>query len=183
MPTIRSPIYGGGGEWEAEVPVSRHDTGGSFHDFLLLSAAEYPMEDYEPAFTRFHEAPRAFPRVSVHDDVLRAMHDALSWIPARLPNREQTPHQGLCYWGPTLITAEGAPVARRVFGALSDLYAAAPERVRLRGDYQFDDEGREGYRVLIVSRGDLLHALDTLAHFASEVATSRGARYILHLGI
>ena len=97
------------------------------HDFLLLDR----VRDGEWEQLRFIHDPRA---IHLHDDFVRYMEDTLAWIPTTNPARGE-PHRGLCMWGPTLIEAEGASVAERVFGGWAELLAAGPPRLGLTGGF------------------------------------------------
>jgi len=151
---------------------------GLFRDFLLLSLAEHPITSYG----KFVNDPRA---VRLHDDLLGYLWDSLVWLPSYNPAKRE-PTTGLCRWGPTLIRAEGAVTARRVFTAWADLFDAGPPVLRLTGDWT-SVEGEPphggGSERLEFDREETIDRLRLLAGSADQVAGSRHDLDILHLGV
>jgi hypothetical protein len=157
------------------------------HDFLLLDRAT----DGEWELSRFINDPRV---IHLHDDLVRYLGDTLDWIPTINPARGE-PHQGLCMWGPTLIEAEGAEVAERVFAAWADLFSASPPILSLAGNFSWatsDDvrPSREraaqlegGYDQLKFNRDEVVGILQQLALWCRQVRSGDGKLYLYHGGI
>jgi hypothetical protein len=151
---------------------------GPFHDFLLLSLAEHPFTSYG----KFVNDPRA---VRLHDDLISYFWDTLAWLPSYNPARRD-PTTGLCRWGPTIISTDGAAAACRIFAAWADLLNAGPSVLHLTGDWTYiagqpPNEGE--YERLEFDREETVARLRLLAHYADEVAASGHDLYILHLGV
>jgi hypothetical protein len=109
----------------------------------------------------------------------------LTWLPSYNPAKEEST-TGLCRWGPTIISTDGATTARRIFAAWADLLGAGPPVLRLTGRWTYIEGGpsSEGrYERLEFDREESVARLRLLAHFAEEVARSGHDLYILHLGI
>jgi hypothetical protein len=157
------------------------------HDFLLLDR----NADGEWELGRFHHDPRA---VHLHDDLVRYMGDTLTWVSTVNPARRE-PHRGLCMWGPTLIEAEGAAVAERVFGLWAELFAVGPPVLSLTGAYSWvvpDDAPPTGERVtqleggydrLEFDRDEVVGTLRQLAVWCSRVRSGDGRLYLYHFGV
>ncbi len=157
------------------------------HDFLLLDLDS----DGEWELVRFHYDPRA---VHLHDDLVRYMGDTLEWIPTVNPARRE-PHRGLCMWGPTLIVAEGAAVAERVFALWAELFSVGPPVLTLTGSYSWvesDDaptaaervtqlEG--GYDRLEFDRDEVVGVLRQLVGWCGQVRSGGGRLYLCHFGV
>jgi hypothetical protein len=157
------------------------------HDFLLLDRDR----DGEWELLRFIHDPRA---IHLHDDFVRCIQDTLAWIPTTNPARGE-PHRGLCMWGPTLIEAEGARVAERVFGGWAELLAAGPPRLVLTGEFSWaaeDDAPPTGDRVtqlegryerLEFDRDEVIDVLRQLARWCAQVHSGAGKIYLYHGGV
>jgi hypothetical protein len=157
------------------------------HDFLLLDRDR----DGEWELLRFIHDPRA---IHLHDDFVRYMQDTLAWIPTTNPARGE-PHRGLCMWGPTLIEAEGAGVAERVFGGWAELLAAGPPRLVLTGGFSWAAEGdappagervtqlEGGYDRLEFDRDEVIGVLRQLAVWCRQVRSGAGKLYLYHGGV
>lgn len=157
------------------------------HDFLLLDRAV----DGEWQLSRFHHDPRA---IHLHDDLVRYLQDTLAWIPTTNPARRE-PHQGLCMWGPTLIEAEGAEIAERVFDGWAQLLAAGPPRLVLRGAFSWAAEQDSpptservtqlagGYDRLEFERDEIVGVLQQLADWCRQVRAGAGQLYLYHFGV
>jgi hypothetical protein len=158
------------------------------HDFLLLDRET----DGEWELGRFIHDPRS---VHLHDDLIRYMADALAWVPTFNPARRE-PHKGLCMWGPTIIEAEGAPVAERVFRAWADLFDLGPPVLALTGNFSWVVEGdappadaeratplEGGYDRLEFDREEVVGVLRQLARHTERVRSAGGRLYLLHRGV
>lgn len=159
------------------------------HDFLLRDR-EIDGEYLSPGYIR---DPRA---IHLHDDLVRYMEDTLAWIPTFNPARRE-PHRGLCMWGPTVIEAEGAAVAERVFRTWADLFAVGPPTLALTGGFSWAaDEDRVlppeaaratalvgGYDRLEFDREVVVGVLRQLADYARQVQSAGGRLYLLHQGV
>lgn len=158
------------------------------HDFLLLDCEI----DGDWSTSRFAHDPRA---IHLHDDLLRYMTDTLVWIPTYNPARREQ-HMGLCMWGVTAITADGASIAEQVFLAWANLFSLAPPQLRLTGSYggtlksalsSADCERvsilEGGYAQLVFDRDQVVETLQALARYAGEVLRAKGRLYLLHEGI
>lgn len=155
-----------------------HPLSGLFHDFLLLSIADAPFTSY----SNFIHDPRS---VRLHDDFISYLWDSLTWIPSYNPAMGE-PVNGLCRWGVTIISIDGASIARRVFTAWADLFDAGPRTLRLTGVWTWTEgepcnEGE--FSRLEFERKETVKRLRILARYADEVASSGHDLYILHLGI
>lgn len=151
---------------------------GPFHDFLLLSLAEHPFTSYG----KFVNDPRA---VRLHDDLVGYIWDTLAWLPSYNPAKKESV-TGLCRWGPTIIAADGAATACRIFAAWADLLGAGPPLLRLDGEWTYienetPNEGR--YERLEFDRDETVARFRLLSRFAEEVTGSGHDLYILHLGV
>lgn len=156
------------------------------HDFLLLDRDT--DGEWEPG--RFHHDPRA---VHLHDDLVRYIGDTLAWVPTVNPARRE-PHHGLCMWGPTLIEAEGAAVAERVFGLWAELFEVGPPVLSLTGSYSWpasdDPPGGErvtqlegGYDRLEYDRDEVVGVLRQVAAWCGTVRSGGGKLYLCHFGV
>jgi hypothetical protein len=157
------------------------------HDFLLLDRDT----DGEWELGQFHHDPRA---VHLHDDLVRYMGDTLARVPTVNPARRE-PHRGLCMWGPTLIEAEGAAVAERVFGLWAELFAVGPPVLALTGSCSWpasDDDPPAGERVtqleggydrLQFDRDEVVGVLRQVAAWCGRVRSGGGKLYLCHLGV
>jgi hypothetical protein len=147
------------------------------HDFLLLATAEHSPADYG----RFIHHPDA---VRLHDDVLQYIWDSLRWIPTLNP-ATGLPGQGLNYYGPTAILADGAEVAARVLRAWADVFRNAPPELQLTGAWTTIDGAADSghYQQLRLSRDAVVGALDRVAGDCELVAGASGRHFVLHIGI
>jgi hypothetical protein len=155
------------------------------HDFMLLSCTEHPIEDWGA----WHHNPDA---IKIQNDVLEYMADTLKWIPTYNPAKK-CPHQGLCWFGPTVILQPGAEIAAKIFSNWADLFRCGPEVLELTGQFGWqveNDPDMDGvlpntatYEHLIFNRDELVANLRTLASYAARVQQTKGAHYILHMGI
>lgn len=157
------------------------------HDFLLLDRDR----DGEWGPLRFIHDPRA---IHLHDDFVRYIQDTLAWIPTTNPARDE-PHCGLCMWGPTLIKAEGAAIAERVFGGWAELLAIGPPRLILTGRFSWAVEDNAplsgeratqlegGYDRLEFDREELVRVLRQLAGWCGQVRFGAGRLYLYHDGV
>jgi hypothetical protein len=140
---------------------------------------------------RFIHDPRA---IHLHDDFVRYMQDTVAWIPTTNPARGE-PHRGLCMWGPTLIEAEGAEIAERVFGGWAELLAAGPARLVLTGGFSWAAKNQAppggervtqlegGYDRLEFDRDEVVGVLRKLATWCGAVRSGAGKFYIYHGGV
>jgi hypothetical protein len=157
------------------------------HDFLLLDRDR----DGEWELLRFINDPRA---IHLHDDFVRYMQDTLAWIPTTNPARGE-PHRGLCMWGPTLIEAEGAGVAERVFRGWAELLAAGPPRLVFTGGFSWTAEKdappvgeritqlEGGYDRLEFDRDEVVGVLHQLTACCGQVRSGAGKLYLYHDGV
>jgi hypothetical protein len=158
------------------------------HDFLLLDRET----DGEWVLTRFVHDPRA---LRLHDDLVRYMADTLAWVPTFNPARRE-PHKGLCMWGPTIIDADGAPIAERVFRAWADLLVLGPPVLALTGNFSWVAEGdaplsdaervtplERGYDRLEFDRDEVVGVLQQLVQYSDRVRSAGGRLYLLHQGV
>lgn len=157
------------------------------HDFLLLDREH----DGEWELLRFIHDPRA---IHLHDDFVRYLQDTLLWIPTTNPAKKES-HCGLCMWGPTLIEAEGAAMAERVFAGWADLLTLGPPQIRLRGAFCWATENDSpplgervtqlegGYDQLEVDRDTVVAVLRQLADWCGQVKSSAGRLYLYHGGV
>lgn len=139
--------------------------------------------------------PRKDAPVHIHDDLLHYVADTFSWIPTYNPAKAEISGYGLNFYGPTIINQTGGDQFYRVCISWAQIFASRPERLRLRGPFQwqwpFDQEEhvlREDqlhmlghFERLEVDRDWLVQTLTTLADFGRQAAT--GKFFLLHLGI
>jgi hypothetical protein len=150
---------------------------GLFHDFLLLSKAEYPYR----GFGTLYNSPEA---LRIHDDHLRYLYDSLLWIPCHNPAIKMREHMGLNLYGETIIKKKGAAVAGKVFQAWAELFLCGPEIIELTGNYTVEAEESEGdYEKLKINRDGFVETLETLTAYCKEVILSDDNKFILHMGI
>lgn len=153
---------------------------GPYHDFWLLSQNSRPNWDYKDLLGR-KDAP-----IHVPDDVLRYFHDCLQWVPTFNPSRSEGCY-GLNYYGPTVITGDGARKLCGICGSLATLFQYGSERLVLTGNWTTEtnhgnDELERGYyEKFLVDRDWLVGILSHLADLGYEA--SQGKHFILHLGV
>lgn len=160
------------------------------HDFWLLEEGVYSYAQHKD-FVSQKDAP-----LHISDDVLRYFADTLSWIPTFNPALDGVPSgQGLNWYGPTIINRMGGDLLQRVCTSWSELFASGPERLTLRGFFEwqwpFDEQehsvredqlhllGR--YQYLEIDRSWIVQTLTALAYYGKQAAT--GKFFILHIGI
>jgi len=124
------------------------------HDFLLLSAREHRYTDY----MKWINHPKA---IQIHHDVLHYMVDSLNWITCYNPAQKMMTHQGLNFYGPTVIKSDGAADAEAVFTTWAILLSTGPMSYKLSG----------------------VDSLISVAKYSNSVANSNDELFILHLGI
>jgi len=124
------------------------------HDFLLLSAREHRYTDY----MKWINHPNA---IQIHHDVIHYMVDSLNWITCYNPARKMMTHQGLNFYGPTVIKSDGAADAEAVFTTWAILLSTGPMSYKLSG----------------------VDSLISVATYSNSVANSNDELFILHLGI
>ena len=149
------------------------------HDFLLLSTENCSYTDY----MKWINNPLA---VRIHDDVIGYMKDSLNWITCYNPANGMIKHEGLNWYGPTVIKEDGAIVAQKIFAAWASLFSNGPKALTLTGAYGWiDGQGAEtgSYSVIKIDRDEIVGAMRTLADYANQVADSRDRLFVLHLGI
>jgi len=154
------------------------------HDFLLLSRSAFDYWDYLKLINR----PEA---VSLHNDLLEYLLDSLRWIPCHNPGHGKRkgllPHNGLNFYGPTIIKSDGGHVFHRIFDAWGDLFSNGPSRLELLTKTSGWIEGESAEsgagHTIIADRDDVVKRLRQLADFGKKVEESAGELYILHLGI
>ncbi len=161
-----------------------------YHDFWLLEEGVYSYEHYKDFVSR-KDAP-----LHISDDVLRYFADTLSWIPTLNPALVEVPSgQGLNWYGPTIINQMGGDLLQQICTSWSRLFASGPERLTLRGLFEwqwpFDEQehsvredqlhmlGR--YEYLDIDRDWIVQTLTMLADYGKQAAT--GKIFILHVGI
>jgi hypothetical protein len=147
------------------------------HDFFLVSADEHQPSDY----ARFIGNRDA---LHVHDDLLRYMSDALAWVPTLNPAKNEH-GTGLNLYGPTVILANGAPLAESVFRAWAQLFRLGPDELVLTGPWTtIEGDPRPGhYSQLSFPRAPVVNALERLADDCKRVGDSAGSCFLLHIGI
>lgn len=152
--------------------------GGLFHDFFVLSVAEYPYR----GFGKLYNSPEG---LRIHDDHLRYLYDSLLWIPTFNPAINMIEHNGLNLYGQTVIKQDGALIAQKVFKAWSGLFRCGPEIIVLTGNYTiYPDRPDEGdYKKLSINRNEFVEKLETLAEYCDKVMASEEREFIFHLGI
>lgn len=160
---------------------------GLLHDFLLLDLDS----DGGWELGRFHNDPRA---VHLHDDLVRYMGVTLKWIPTVNPARRE-PCRGLCMWGPTVIVAEGAAVAERVFALWAELFSLGPSVLALTGSLRClepDDastaldrgaQPEGGYDRLEFDRDEVVGVLRHLVGWCGQVRSGGRRLYLYHGGV
>jgi hypothetical protein len=152
------------------------------HDFLLLRRTEHDYWDY----SNFHNRPEA---VLIHDDLLHYLGDSLRWIPCHDPTRRRgvlLPHNGLNFYGPTVITKDGASMIHRIFDAWSILFANGPNEVVLTGAWGWiEGEPAENgrYSTIVANKDELVTTLRQIAQYGRQVEEDPDDLYILHMGI
>ena len=124
------------------------------HDFLLLSAREHRYTDY----MKWINHPKA---IQIHHDVLHYMVDSLNWITCYNPAQKMMTHQGLNFYGPTVIKSDGAADAEAVFTTWAILLSTGPMSYKLSG----------------------VDSLISVAKYSNSVANSNDELFILHLGV
>lgn len=158
------------------------------HDFWLFREGERAYTDYNDLLSR-QDAP-----VRIDDNVLRYFSDTVAWVPTFNPAKNER-GQGLNWWGPTIINQTGGALFHHVWTSWTQLFASAPERLRLQGlftwQWPFDElehlvsedqlHTLGSYEHLDIDRDWLLQMLTTLAWFGEQTTT--GEFFILHLGI
>jgi hypothetical protein len=97
------------------------------------------------------------------------------------------------YVGATLIEAEGAEIAERVFSAWAELLAAGPPRLALTGAFSGEAEApppgvrvtqlEGGYDRLDFDRDELVGTLRKLAAWCGQVRSGAGRWYLHHGGV
>ena len=120
--------------------------GGLNHDFLLLSTQTSPYTDY----MKWVNNSQA---VQIHDDGIGYIRDSLKWITCHDPANRMRKHEGLNWYGPTIIKEDGAIVAHKIFDAWARLFSNGPVNVQLTGGYTWTESRETGsYSVINVDR-------------------------------
>jgi hypothetical protein len=159
---------------------------GPFHDFLVLSLMDYDYADYMDHIN----TPSA---LRIHDDLINYIGDTLIWIPCYNPAQDGLPrHNGLNLFGPTIIKADGAEIAWKVFRCWAELFSNGPKKIQLTGHYILNPgqeelqviEARGGpYEKLIFDRNAIVKQFNKLASYCYEVIEGGDEVFMLHLGI
>jgi hypothetical protein len=144
------------------------------HDFYLLDINNFSHNDYG----KMHGITAD---VSIHDDILHYISDSQRWIRCYNPARREA-HDGLCFYGPTVIRREGADAAVKVFQSWANLFSLGPVILDLRYTWSNDCENNS-YASLEAPRDELVLKLSTLASFAQKIIDTNGQYFILHHGI
>ena len=154
-----------------------HFMAGLNHDGFLVSRSAYPYS----AYAAFLTDPSG---IQLHDDLIWYVNDTLQWIPTFNPARDE-PWSGLCHYGPTIISSEGAARAQGIFASWAAVFSNGPATLSLRGHWtRIDGDARNGaYDTIEVQRDELVEKLHLRTTYAQDVVQSNGALYILHLGI
>lgn len=138
---------------------------GLYHDFYLRDIHQYSHDDYAKTDALKSD-------VSIHDDVLHYMFDTLTWIPCYNPAKRET-HNGLCFYGATVIRGEGAVAAQRVFQSWANLFSLGPMILELHSSGEIRREARD----------ELVSKLTKLAGLAQKIINTDGQFFILHHGL
>lgn len=152
---------------------------GPVHSFWLLDRKERQYCEYSDLLAR-EDAP-----VRIPDDILRYFHDVLQWISTFNPARKEESN-GLLYFGPTIITGDGARLWSKVCRDIATLFRNGPETLILTCDWEFllDDNGERlggNYARFVVDRDWLTSVFALMASWGEE--SIDGSKYILHLGV
>jgi hypothetical protein len=118
-------------------------------------------------------------KVTIHDDLLAYVNDALAWIPCYNPLKGMR-HFGLNTYGITVIAGQSAKIATQIFNAWAGLFKLAPSRLVLTGRYELS---ARFYQKLRLDRDAVVAKFSALAASALEVEHSNGETFMLHLGI
>lgn len=154
------------------------------HKFCLIPS-HHPYAEYIYAKNRSIDIV-----IEIDDDVLWYIKDFLDWIPTVNPaKKEYERAYGLNFYGPTIIEAQGAVMAKRVFGGLKSLFSIGPSVINLRGlpyfdaeeDYSHEKLPRIVFSTLQYERQVLVEVFRKLETFADQIGS--GAYYMVHFGI
>lgn len=150
-----------------------------YHDFLLIKKKS---EDYSEFWDVFND-PKA---LKVHDDLIRYIADSLNWVPAMNPASSCEDCRGLCYYGPTVIKAEGARVLGGVLRSWVSVFKNGPKDLELTGGWIIPAESENSnghYEMFAVDRDAVIDTFKEIAKLCDEVVAGKGDYYLLHLGI
>jgi hypothetical protein len=145
------------------------------HDFLLLSTRENPYTDYMKWIN--HRKT-----IRIHDEVMHYMQDTLNWITCYNPAQKMMKHNGLNFYGPTVIKKDGAVDAEKLFATWANLFSIGPKRIKLKEAYGWT-EGKGKESAIRIDRDEVVDRLRTLAKYSKSVANSNGVLFLLHRGI
>ena len=148
------------------------------HDFLLV---EKESEDYSEFWDLAHN-PNA---CKVHDNFLHYIADTLKWVPSINPASGCKAQTGLCFYGPTVITDEGALVLKHVMSGWAQVFKAGPSVIPLTGGFVVSPESEAGgyFDKFSIDRDSVIETLTNIVHLCEKVARSNGSLYLLHRGI
>lgn len=149
------------------------------HDFLLLSAREHSYADY----MKWINHPEA---IQIQDDVMHYLRGAMNWITCYNPAHKMMKHNGLNFYGPTVIKEDGAVDAENIFNAWASLFSIGPKRIKLTGAYSWVEGGTKEigrYSEITLERDEIVEKLKTLANYSKSIAHSNDELFLLHLGI
>ena len=147
------------------------------HSFLVIDKDSFSLNDYEEY--------QSSDSVELHDDFLQYIADSIAWIPSFNPCIEEKCN-GLCWYGPTIISSEGIGKAKSIFRSWLNLFQQGPDILSLKGNYSWIDGDpieSGSYEKLTFKKTEIVDNLEKLVMFCDIIKSSNGAKCLLHLGI
>ncbi len=156
---------------------------GLHHNFFLVESEKFSYEKNKNEIIDLDEVFSGV-CVNIHDDYLHYLSDTLLWIPIYKRATFGESH-GLNLYSDTIITKDGALIAKEIFKNWASLFSCGTEKIVLTGNYCFDQEdSKQGHsQKITVNRDKFVGQLKTLVFYCNEVILSENRKYIWHFGI
>ena len=105
------------------------------HNFVIAGESD----DWMHVSSQFFDNPGAFEHVNVHDDYISYFGDFIQFFDFVNPCRKNEIHNGLCYYGVTLIQNERLDSAIKLLEHFLGIFQLAPENISLTGNYVIEE--------------------------------------------
>jgi len=152
------------------------------HEFFLIKN-EFDLKDrYEWYSTNRYSWADKF---EVSDKIIQYLMDLLNWLPSSYNPETKESHNGLNYYGVTVINKPGAEKLIKILDKWLKLIEEAPDTFSFRGDTVWkEEENEEGYWEQTrnwIKRETMQSELENLIDLA--VKASNNNQIIIHFGI
>ena len=102
-------------------------------------------------------------KVDVSDEFINYIKDSILWIDSLW--NEKTHNKGLPYYGKSIISKGEIFKLKGILNAWRELFALAPEKVSLTGDFLIEEMK---YEKIICKKKDLLETIDNLIQLCDK---------------